>query len=130
METWKDVPGYEGYYKVSDIGRVMSLDRFDGRSMLKSKLLKPNLHTNGYYKHILSQRSVRKSVYIHRIVAAAFLGISSFEVDHIDGNKANNSVSNLRYCTHRENQSFSNRKHLNRVSSQYVGVFWCNTKSR
>lgn len=94
-EIWKDVIGYEGLYKVSNFGRVLSLKGLDDR------LLSLNKNTKGYY-HVILCRCLQKRVYlVHRLVAENFLNNHFFYpvVNHIDGNVTNNHVANLEWCT-------------------------------
>ena len=111
-EVWKDIEGYEGLYQVSNMGRVRSLDhivdRIDGTSAFyRGRVLSPQ--GNPYLAVILSNGPIRDQRRIHRMVAEAFLpnpdGLS--DVDHIDCDKHNNKVSNLRWCTHGENMHYA-----------------------
>jgi len=99
MEIWKDVIGYEGLYKVSNTGKVFSTryNRLIGRIDYK-----------GYYKVHLCKFGDRKKVFVHRLVAYAFIPKVEGKncIDHIDGNPSNNCVENLRWCTHKENLNF------------------------
>lgn len=104
-EEWRAAPGFEGAYEVSSTGRVRSLARFrrgrGGRpTRVTARLLKPTL-ANGYPSLTLGGRCVR----VHRLVAGAFLPNPDLcpEVNHKDGNKANNAVENLEWVTHRGN---------------------------
>lgn len=93
MEIWKDIKGYEGLYQVSDHGRVKSK---------KVPIKKPNL--SGRYPYInLFKNGKYKTFYIHRLVAIHFIGESDLVVNHKDGVKTNNHVSNLEYCTQSQN---------------------------
>ena len=107
METWKDIKGYEGYYQISDLGNVRSVDRFDGVHERKGSILKPNLKQNGYMQVGLRKHSTRKWFGIHRLVAIHFIENpdNKPQVNHIDGNKQNNSVNNLEWVTEKENQN-------------------------
>lgn len=98
MEVWKDVVGYEGRYQVSNKGRVKSLNY---KRSKKPKLLTTTLHDWGY----LQVRLKRKTFYVHRLVAEAFLPNpeSKPTVNHLDGNKANNKLVNLEWATLSEN---------------------------
>lgn len=98
-EIWKDIPEYEGYYKVSDLGRVK---RLPGAYVPNGRILKPQKR-NGYLSVSLSKNKKAKTHNIHRLVAKAFLGDSNLTVNHKDGNKHNNKLTNLEYCTAREN---------------------------
>ena len=69
-EIWKDVQGYEGYYQVSNLGRVKSLERKSKLNRkIKERILAPREHTGGYLRVQLS----RKDFYIHRLVAETFI---------------------------------------------------------
>lgn len=107
---WRDISGYEGFYKVSAFGEIKSLkrrvERKDGRvNLYKERVLKPYINNTGYYCVILSKNSVPKAFLIHRLVAESFLNNSESKkfVNHIDGNKKNNDIRNLEWVTHIEN---------------------------
>lgn len=105
-EIWKDIVGYEGLYQVSNLGRVKSLDRIDASGhRRKGKILKPRINHDGYVQINLHKNSIRKTVSVHRIVAIAFIPNTENkrEVNHVDENKANNHVSNLQWCSPKEN---------------------------
>ena len=104
-ERWLPVPGYEGFYEVSDLGRVRSLSRprHPGR-VLKGR----PLPGSGYMQVILSVGGVKHLHYIHRLVAAAFIGPcpEGQEVRHLpDRDRKNNTLANLAYGTHLENMA-------------------------
>jgi hypothetical protein len=96
-ETYKDVPEYEGLYRVSDQGNVYSI--------VSERILKPWVHTYGYHRVNLYKNWVRKYYSVHRLVALTFISNpeSKEQVNHIDWVKTNNSLSNLEWCTNREN---------------------------
>jgi hypothetical protein len=109
QETWKDVIGYEGAYQVSNLGNVKSVDRYVnhmyGTIKRKSKLIKP-VEVKGYKQVRLSLNNKSRAFLLHRIVADAFVSGKSLEnkwVNHIDGNKLNNTPANLEWCTHSHN---------------------------
>lgn len=109
-ETWKDVPNYEGVYQVSNLGRVRSLDRYvvysnDGVRFYKGKILKQQNNGNGYMYKQLKHEGTRKNFYIHRLVMMTFVGDrpKNMAICHIDGDKTNNRLDNLRYDTYSEN---------------------------
>lgn len=113
-EVWKDIVGYEGLYKVSNLGRVKSLDRIvthkNGRKRLfKGKLITP--FKNEYFMVVLSKNGKKSSSNIHRLVAQAFIPNPNNlpEVNHIDENKSNNKVSNLEWCTSKYNINYGTR---------------------
>lgn len=98
-ERWATIPESGGRYEVSDLGRVRSFARRQSRMLC----LKPR--SNGYVEATLSIDGRRVDVGVHRLVMAAHAGPcpDGCEVDHIDRNKANNRLDNLRYLTHEEN---------------------------
>lgn len=113
-EIWKDVVGYEGYYVVSNLGRVKSIKRkveMDGSNQfgrcfsvkeIPERILKP-CEYGGYYCVSLYRNHKMKLAKVHRLVAEAFLGKCDLTVNHKDGNKQNNHVDNLEYLTSGEN---------------------------
>lgn len=105
-EVWKDVKGYEGIYQVSNIGRVRSLDRWTNglKHMFKRGCIRKPFDTTGYDSVTLSN-SGDKTFMVHRLVADAFIPNPNKLpcVNHIDGNKKNNIVSNLEWVTYEEN---------------------------
>lgn len=99
-ETWKPVPGYEGLYEVSDLGRVKGLKRGKIRKLNKSK--------NGYLLIILCKDGKTKGYPVHRLVYSAFNGEipEGFEVNHIKEDKTNNRLCNLNLMTSKENTNW------------------------
>lgn len=129
MEIWKDVPGYEGLYEVSNLGRVKSLSRVVLKKGLypfksKTKILKPTIDSYGYAKVAFYVDKSKKVFKVHQLVAMAFLNHKpnghKLVVNHINFIKDDNKLKNIEVITQREN---SNRKHL-KSTSKYVGVFW------
>ena len=120
LEEWKDVPNYERYYQVSNLGNVRSLDRYvsgigNSKRLLKGKLKPLQIHTNRYYQVVLSKNGISKSFKNYQLVAYAFLDYTPTKglvVDHIDNNGFNNKLSNLQIITHRENTR-KDKKNLN-----------------
>ena len=106
QEIWKDIPGYEGMYQASNLGRIRSVDRKTAKSNgvevhRKSKVLSANIQ-NGYPHVNLGANNTFK---VHYLVASTFLGErpAHFDVRHKDGNKHNNRIENLEYGTRSEN---------------------------
>ena len=102
MEIWKDIKGYEGSYQISNRGLVKSLN-FNHTN--KEKILKDKINRKGYRYVTLYCNSKAKYMSIHRLVAEAFIlnPNNMPQVNHIDGNKGNNTVENLEWCTEKEN---------------------------
>lgn len=109
-EVWKDVVGFEGYYQVSCLGMVRSVDRLltysNGKiANHKGRVLRYTPDKQGYLKVGLNKNDKVVSRRIHRLVATAFIDneLLKREVNHIDGNKQNNTITNLEWCTPSEN---------------------------
>jgi len=106
-EVFKDLKNYEQSYQISAQGRVFSKRRLDGNRIIYGRELVPRITKDGYMKVTLCKDGIQKSYFIHRLVALNFLSNpNNFpQVNHKDGNKYNNDVSNLEWCTKRENQN-------------------------
>jgi hypothetical protein len=116
LEIWDHIKGYEGRYKVSSKGRVWSIRR--------NKIMKPDLNKDGYYYLKLSKLKNTKHYPIHRLVAMTFYFVDNYEnlqVDHIDRDKTNNYLLNLRFCTRAENCRNQAMQKTNK--SGYKGVY-------
>lgn len=96
-EIWKDVLGFEGAYQVSNIGNV--------RNKKSGRKLNPSKASTGYMMVDLriGEINKRKNATVHRLVMESFLGYKPLDVNHIDGNKGNNMITNLEYCTREYN---------------------------
>lgn len=129
-EIWKPVLGYEGYYEVSNIGRVRSVPRMritkgGGRAPCGGIILKQRKNSLGYMDILLrkdferTQRSKHHTV--HKLVAEAFLGPQpeGMQVDHVDHVRTNNCVDNLRWLTQKEN---SRRRPATKLSEEIVST--------
>lgn len=110
-EIGKDINEFEKEYQVSNLGRVRSINRksFDDSkyASFKGKILKMRKNRNGYLYVLLSRNGNKYHRYIHRLVANAFLAnpYNKKEVDHINSDKENNEIINLRWVTHKENMN-------------------------
>ena len=109
MEIWKAIKDYEGLYVVSDIGKVKGLHRsvvHMGRKItIKEKILHNRVNNFGYKEVRLSKDGKTTTKFIHILKAQAFIPNpeGKKEVNHKDGNKVNNHISNLEWVTHAEN---------------------------
>lgn len=118
MEQWKTIEEFENY-QVSDHGRV--------RSMKTGRILRTSPDTKGYQMVWPYSDGVRKTIKVHRLVARAFVKgyFEGAHVDHLDGNKLNNSAANLEWVTNRENATRNGNCLRNpNKSSKYPGVSW------
>ena len=108
MEIFKDVSGYEGYYEISNLGRVRSTS-YKGR-----RILKPAVTKNGYLNVIFCINQKKEHKLVHRLVAEAFIpNINNYStVNHKDEDKLNNYVENLEWLSVEDNNRYSNSKML------------------
>ena len=108
-EEWKPVKGFEGLYEVSNLGQVRSLDRLrknvKGMAKINGRIITGNHGGKHYYQVALRKDGKKKYMSVHRLVAEAFIPNpdGKSQVNHIDGNKQNNVVSNLEWVTPSEN---------------------------
>lgn len=104
-EIWKDIKGYEGYYQVSNLGKVKSLNYLHSG---KEVILKPEKTKQGYYRIALCVNGVKKRVGINHLVAEAFIPNPENKplTLFIDGNPSNLCTSNLKWVTHSEFQRY------------------------
>ena len=125
-EIWKDIPEYEGLYQASNLGRIKSLDReviqwnrFNNVKIIyKGKVLSTKISNNGYLQCTLTKDGKSKTKLVHRLVAETFLDDFNVKltVDHIDCNKSNNKIDNLRMVTIKENIQLSYENNLHKLT--------------
>ena len=98
-ETWEDIPGYVGIYKISNLGRAKRI------RIMSEKLIKPWKCTTGYWQLGLHKNGVKKTYNLHRLLAVVFLQNPTClkQVNHKDGDKMNCSLENLEWCTASQN---------------------------
>lgn len=126
-EEWKIVEGYDGKYSVSNMGNVKSLARqvynHTGFINKPERILRQHDDMKGYPRVYFDKDKKTKFVPVHRLVALAFIPNpeNKPQVNHIDGNKHNNCVDNLEWCTNRENQLHAIRTGLNDHSKYHSG---------
>lgn len=121
-EIFKDLPNYEGLYKVSNLGRV--------KHIKKNKVLDLKPNSTGYVSTTLINKDKHYRTYgVHQLVAMTFLNHtpngSRYVIDHIDNNKSNNAVTNLQVITQRQNLS-KNKK----GTSKFPGVFYIKKRNK
>ena len=109
MEEWRDIKGYEGLYKVSNLGRIKSLNY--GGCKGREGILKPIIDNGGYCRIFLYKNNKKRKFIVHRLVAQAFIPNPNNlpQVNHKDENKANNCVNNLEWCDCKYNQNYGTR---------------------
>ena len=124
QEIWKDIVGYEGVYQISNFGNVRSLKYWSNihkKYYDRIKILKKRNNNLGYEVINLSKFGIKKYYTIHRLVAKAFIPNPNNykEINHIDGNKRNNYVDNLEWCTRSQNMLHAYNKGLKKGISKY-----------
>lgn len=133
-EMWKAVDGFDGFYEISNMGRIRSLDRICGKMPSGAdrnwtgKMMTPVDNGRGYLIIHLKRDGKRYIRYIHRLVAEAFLEkpAGCNVVNHIDYNTRNNSCTNLEWCTQKANVQHSRqrmcvpRNHMTNTGEKYI----------
>ena len=107
-EIWLPIEGYDGTYEVSSEGRVRSLNYLH---TWRTQVMKPKMSSNGYLYVVLCKDGEQKQYRVHRLVTEAFLlnPDNLPQVNHKDENKANNAVTNLEWCTAKNNCNHGTR---------------------
>ena len=117
-----DIKGYEDEYGATEEGEVYSLK--------SKKFLIPSLNSTGCFRMTLTKEGVMKTMSVHRIIAETFIpNPNNYPcVYHVDRNKRNNNISNLRRVT--RNQLYTNTGAIPNTSSNYKGVSWMKSRAK
>jgi len=110
---WRDIPGYEGIYEASDTGQIRSKDGKvthsvkHGRRVWKGRVLKQKIGKDNSCRVSLYKNKKEKTWLVHRLVAITFIPKPDGKdyINHIDGSRLNNTVTNLEWCDHKENNN-------------------------
>lgn len=111
-EIWKDLPNYEGIYQISNMGRIKSLSRKrlvnkkrNSFCLMPEKIMVIKTDKNGYCHVTLCKNNIRKTYWLHRLVLKNFVENPNNlpQINHINGNKSDNKLKNLEWCTPKHN---------------------------
>lgn len=134
-EIWKDIEEYEGLYQISNLGRVRSLNHFrenrQGGYEQKGRIRK--IYNSKTYSYIrLSKNGKTKTYTIHKLVANVFLEKVKGKkyINHIDGNKHNNKINNLEWCTSSENQKHALTTGLRNKNARAIKIMQCTIEGK
>lgn len=130
IENWRDIEGYEGYYQVSNYGRVKSLDRDlmckkDRKCHRKGQIIKQQKNKHGYAVVTLRKPGEKKTFFVHRLVALAFIPNPEkhTEINHKDENKTNNFVTNLEWCDRVYNILYGTSRKRSVANTDYSAIW-------
>ncbi|RQT43146.1 hypothetical protein DF046_36835 [Burkholderia cepacia] len=130
-EQWRDIPGFEGRYQVSDMGRVRSLDRrvrvvphgIETTRLVRGRILKPGPSKSGHLSVVLGRGNTRS---VHALVMLAFEGPcpEGMEVLHLNHTPSDNRRTNLKYGTRGENVAMDHAAGTRKVHPNFIGARW------
>lgn len=113
-EIWKDIKGYEGFYKISNLGNI--------KSMRQGKILKPQDNSRGYLRIHLKSDNTEKVFFVHRLVAEHFIEKKEGNniVNHLDCNPHNNNAENLEWTTFKGNSQYMQKLGRNKRTTEWI----------
>lgn len=116
MEIFKEIQGFEGLYEISNLGNI--------KNVIKNKLLKFGKHNQGYLQVSLSKNNKKTTFKIHRLIAIYFIdNPNNYKIiNHVDGNKLNNSIENLEWCTSKHNNEHAYKLGLRFMTSKNLNI--------
>lgn len=124
MEIWKEIKDYNGSYEASNYGAIRSLNYAHTNT---TRELKQETTKFGYKRVVLCKDGVAKRYLIHRLIAETFIENQDNKpcIDHIDGNRGNNAIDNLRWCTYSENlhNPITHTKRCTSLSGEHNPMF-------
>jgi len=136
-EIWKDIKGYEGYYQISNLGNIKSLNRtienkgaIGGKYKIKGKSRSQSISKTGYYICTLCKNGKERTFKVHRLIAEAFIDNPNNLpiINHKDGNKLNNSIDNLEWCDYSYNNKEAYKQGLKESNLKWI--IECNKRKR
>lgn len=120
-EEWRDIKGYEGLYQVSNLGRIKSLKYKGGK---QERILDGSINNNGYRVVTFRKDNKRRDYLVHRLVAEVFIPNPNNKpfIDHIDTDRTNNRIDNLRWVTQKENCNnvITKKKYVDSSKQSYI----------
>ena len=126
-EIWKDICGFEDSHEVSNFGRIRSKDRYVSRNntdlLKKGQFITLNVTPKGYLRFQITSHGKRNNLLVHRAVAESFIGPppqEDYQINHKDGDKKNNHISNLEWVTQSENMNHAYENDLKQSCPKYL----------
>lgn len=127
-EEWRDIPCFEGFYQVSNLGRIKILEKRvrigNNTRIIKERIANPYIRKNGYIKITLYKPSCTKNFFVHRLVAIAFIDNPNNYpiINHKDENPSNNRMENLEWCTYQYNNTYGTCRQKRAKSIDYAKI--------
>lgn len=137
MEVWRSIKGFEGFYEVSNLGRVRTIPHYSNykgnlERHIKGRIKKLSLDKNGYFVVSLYKGKKMKLCKVHRLVAEAFIENNAGlpQVNHKDEQKTNNAVSNLEWCDAKYNNNYGTKKQRMSETKKKIGKCFCKNRDK